>query len=150
MLHRMLMGHAQRSCVAVHLNGEGAERDSRSTVRRRGRCAAMAWSRRTGDTRRACTNSVAHWGDRSAYHSAGSSAPWTHEQLSHMKRERPQPRLLLSKQEAATSLGMSVRHFERHVQAHVRCVRSGQLTLYHLRDLEQWAEDEATINGRAA
>lgn len=69
---------------------------------------------------------------------------------SQMKRARPQPRLLLSKQEAAISLGMSVRHFERHVQAHVRCVRSGQLTLYHLRDLEQWAEDEATINGRAA
>ena len=67
-----------------------------------------------------------------------------------MKRERPQPRLLLSKREAAISLGMSVRHFERHVQTHVRCVRSGQLTLYHLRDLEQWAEDEATINGRAA
>lgn len=68
----------------------------------------------------------------------------------HMKRERPQPRLLLSKQEAAISLGMSVRHFERHVQPDLRCVRSGQLTLYHLRDLEQWAEDEATVNGRAA
>lgn len=68
----------------------------------------------------------------------------------HMKRERPQPRVLLSKQEAAISLGMSVRHFERHVQSQVRCVRSGQLTLYHLRDLERWAEDEATIDGRAA
>jgi hypothetical protein len=67
-----------------------------------------------------------------------------------MKAERPQPRLLLSKREAATSLGMSVRHFERHVQAHVRCVRSGQLTLYPVRDLERWAEDEATISGRAA
>jgi hypothetical protein len=68
----------------------------------------------------------------------------------HMKRERPQPRLLLSKREAASSLGMSVRHFERHVQARLRCVRSGQLTLYPLGDLERWAEDEATISGRAA
>jgi hypothetical protein len=67
-----------------------------------------------------------------------------------MKEPRPQPRLLLSKREAAASLGMSVRHFERHVQAKLRCVRSGQLTLYHLRDLERWAEDEASLAGRAA
>jgi hypothetical protein len=67
-----------------------------------------------------------------------------------MASPRPQPRLLLSKREAASSLGMSVRHFERHVQPHLRCVRSGQLTLYPLRDLERWAEDEATVNGRAA
>lgn len=67
-----------------------------------------------------------------------------------MRRERSQPRLLLSKREAATSLGMSVRHFERHVQADLRCVRSGQLTLYPLKDLERWAQEEATISGRAA
>jgi hypothetical protein len=67
-----------------------------------------------------------------------------------MRADRPQPRLLLSKREAASSLGMSVRHFERHVQPDIRCVRSGQLTLYPLRDLERWAEDEATISGRAA
>ncbi len=68
----------------------------------------------------------------------------------HMQGQRSQPRLLLSKREAASSLGMSVRHFERHVQPQLRCVRSGQLTLYPLRDLERWAEDEATISGRAA
>ena len=68
---------------------------------------------------------------------------------SSLKQLRPQPRLLLSKREAAASLGMSVRHFERHVQAELRCVRSGQLTLYHLRDLERWAEEEATVAGRA-
>jgi hypothetical protein len=67
-----------------------------------------------------------------------------------VKPVRPQPRLLLSKREAAISLGMSVRHFERHVQGQLRCVRSGQLTLYHLRDLERWAEEQATIAGRAA
>ena len=67
-----------------------------------------------------------------------------------MKTSRPQPRLLLSKREAAISLGMSVRHFERHVQEELRCVRSGQLTLFPLRDLERWAEDEAALGGRAA
>ena len=67
-----------------------------------------------------------------------------------MKKPRLQPRLLLSKQEAAISLGMSVRHFERHVQGELRYVRCGQLTLYLLRDLERWAEDEAALGGRAA
>ena len=71
-------------------------------------------------------------------------------QREFVKRPPPQPRLLLSKREAATSLGMSVRHFERHVQEQLRCVRSGQLTLFPLRDLERWAEDEATVGGRAA
>jgi hypothetical protein len=65
-----------------------------------------------------------------------------------VKELRPQPRLLLSKREAAASLGMSIRHFERHVQAQLRCVRCGQLTLFHLRDLEHWAEEEATVGGR--
>lgn len=67
-----------------------------------------------------------------------------------MKRDRRQPPLLLSKQEAATTLGMSLRHFERHVQAQLPCVRSGQLVLYRPRDLERWADDEATLGGRAA
>ncbi len=67
-----------------------------------------------------------------------------------MDTDREAPRLLLSKREAASSLGMSVRHFERHVQGDVKCVRSGQLTLFPVRDLERWAENEATISGRAA
>ena len=67
-----------------------------------------------------------------------------------MKRERPHLRLLLTKREAATSLGMSVRHFERHVQPELRCVHSGQLTLYPLRDLERWTDEHATVGGRAA
>jgi hypothetical protein len=44
---------------------------------------------------------------------------------------------------------MSVRQFERHAQAHVRCARGGQITLYPLCDLERWVEGEATINGCA-
>ena len=60
------------------------------------------------------------------------------------------PRMLLSRREAAAALGMSLRHFQRHVQPHVRCVYSGQLRLYRLRDLEHWAEREACEQGRAA
>jgi hypothetical protein len=57
-------------------------------------------------------------------------------------------RVLLTKREAAQALGMSVRHFERHVQRRLRCVHSGQLTLYPLRDIERWADEEATLGGR--
>jgi hypothetical protein len=60
------------------------------------------------------------------------------------------PRMLLTRREAATALGMSLRHFQRHVQPHLRCVYSGQLRLYPVRDLERWAEDEACRQGRAA
>ena len=58
------------------------------------------------------------------------------------------PRLLLTKREAAQALGMSVRHFERHVQRFLRCVHSGQLTLYPFGDIERWAREAATVAGR--
>ena len=60
------------------------------------------------------------------------------------------PRVLLTKREAAHALGMSVRHFERHVQPRLRCVHSGQLTLYPVRDIERWANEEATLGGRGS
>jgi hypothetical protein len=59
-------------------------------------------------------------------------------------------RLLLTRREAAAALGMSLRHFQRHVQPQVRCVYSGQLRLYRRRDLERWADAEACLEGRAA
>ncbi len=65
-----------------------------------------------------------------------------------VRARRPQPRVLLSKQEAATALAMSVRHFERYVQASVPCVYCGQLTLYRVADLERWADSRATPRGR--
>jgi hypothetical protein len=52
-------------------------------------------------------------------------------------------RMLLTRQEAAAVLGMSLRHFQRHVQPYVRCVYSGQLRLYRPRDLERWADGRA-------
>jgi len=58
--------------------------------------------------------------------------------------------MLLTRREAAVSMGMSLRHFQRHVQPHVRCVYSGQLRLYRIRDLERWADDEAYREGSAA
>jgi hypothetical protein len=54
-----------------------------------------------------------------------------------------QGRFLLTRKEAAEALGMSLSHFQRHVQPYLRCVYSGQLRLYRPRDLEQWSEAEA-------
>ena len=64
------------------------------------------------------------------------------------------PRLLLTRKEAAEALGMSLSHFQRHVQPHIPCVYSGQLRLYRPVDLERWAEESARSaaeenNGRA-
>jgi hypothetical protein len=54
-----------------------------------------------------------------------------------------QARLLLTRREAAQVLGVSLSHFQRHVQPHLRCVYSGQLRLYRPCDLERWTEQEA-------
>jgi hypothetical protein len=53
-------------------------------------------------------------------------------------------RLLLTRKEAAAALGMSLSHFQRHVQPQLPCVYSGQLRLYRPSDLERWAEAEAS------
>jgi hypothetical protein len=58
--------------------------------------------------------------------------------------------MLLTRNEAAAALGMSLSHFQRYVQPYVRCVYSGQLRLFRLRDLERWAEREACKRGQAA
>jgi hypothetical protein len=50
-------------------------------------------------------------------------------------------RLLLTRREAAGALGMSLSHFQRHVQPWLPCVYSGHLRLYRPRDLEQWVAD---------
>jgi hypothetical protein len=60
------------------------------------------------------------------------------------------PRMLLTRREAAAALGVSLRHFQRHVQPFVPYVYSGQLRLYRPRDLEEWAADETCSEGRAA
>ena len=52
----------------------------------------------------------------------------------------PVPRVALTREEAAASLGLSLRHFERHVQPHLRIVRSGSVRLVPVAELERWAE----------
>lgn len=58
-------------------------------------------------------------------------------------------RLALSRRDAAAALGMSLSHFQRHVQPYVRCVYSGQLRLYPIKELERWLEAESCDFGRA-
>jgi hypothetical protein len=53
-------------------------------------------------------------------------------------------RLLVTRKEAARALGVSLSHFQRHVQPHLPCVYSGQLRLYRPADLERWIEAEAS------
>jgi len=59
------------------------------------------------------------------------------------------PRVALSRQEAAASLGMSLDSFERHVQPELRLIRRGKLRLIPLVELERWAIENAdSIRGR--
>ncbi len=57
-------------------------------------------------------------------------------------------RLLLSRREAAQALGVSLSHFQRHVQCELPCVYSGQLRLYRPADLERWAETQVMAQSR--
>lgn len=54
-------------------------------------------------------------------------------------------RFLLTRAESARALGMSLSHFQRHVQPGVPCVRSGRLRLYRPLDLERWLESAAAV-----
>lgn len=55
----------------------------------------------------------------------------------------PTPRLALSREEAAASLGMSLDSFERHVQPTLRMIRLGRMRLVPVTELERWLEDNA-------
>ncbi|HEY2438048.1 MAG TPA: hypothetical protein VGH93_12770 [Solirubrobacteraceae bacterium] len=59
-------------------------------------------------------------------------------------------KLALSRRDAAAALGMSLSHFQRHVQPHVRCVYSGQLRLYPVKELARWLEAESCDGGSAS
>ena len=61
-----------------------------------------------------------------------------------LTRRRPVDRLALTKAEAADSLGMSLDHFERHVQPDLRLIRSGRLVLVPVTELDRWADLAAT------
>jgi excisionase family DNA binding protein len=52
-------------------------------------------------------------------------------------------RLLLTRQEAAATLSMSVDSFERFVQPELRLVRRGRLVLIPVAELSKWVERNA-------
>ena len=54
------------------------------------------------------------------------------------------PRIALTREEAAESLGISVDSFERYVQPHVRIIRRGKLRLVPVTELERWTDEEAS------
>jgi hypothetical protein len=60
--------------------------------------------------------------------------------MSVPRRAETVPRLLLTRREAAASLGMSLSHFQRFVQPNLSCVYCGQLRLYRPSDLERFVE----------
>ena len=53
------------------------------------------------------------------------------------------PRVLLTRQEAAAALGMSLNSFERHVQPDLRLIRLGRMRLVPVEELRRWADDAA-------
>jgi excisionase family DNA binding protein len=63
----------------------------------------------------------------------------THGQLAEV------PRVTLTLDEAAQALGVSRRHFDRHVRPHVRVVYSGSARLVPVAELTRWAEHSATL-----
>jgi hypothetical protein len=56
---------------------------------------------------------------------------------------QPVPRLLLSRNEAAAALSVSVDTFERRVQPVIKLVPCGQLLLVPVKELERWCEEHA-------
>jgi hypothetical protein len=59
----------------------------------------------------------------------------------------PVPRVTLTREEAAAALGVSLSHFERHVQPELRLIYSGSARLVPVRELETWAQRAATLAG---
>lgn len=60
-----------------------------------------------------------------------------------MPPAEPVKRELLTRKEAAESLGMSIRTFERRVQPFVRMVVVGQLKLVAPEEVHRWAREHA-------
>jgi excisionase family DNA binding protein len=52
-------------------------------------------------------------------------------------------RRALTKQEAAHSLGVSVDHFDRHIQPYLRVVYSGRRRLIPVAELDRWLSENA-------
>lgn len=64
-------------------------------------------------------------------------------QVAHLRAKPVSPlpaRVLVTREEAAAMLAMSVDSFERYAQPHVKLVRLGSLVLVAVSDLTAWAE----------
>ncbi|HEV2060331.1 MAG TPA: hypothetical protein VGR11_13325 [Solirubrobacteraceae bacterium] len=55
----------------------------------------------------------------------------------------PIRRLAFTHEEPATTVGMSLDSFERHVQPTLRLVRLGRMRLVPIGELERWLDDNA-------
>jgi hypothetical protein len=55
----------------------------------------------------------------------------------------PIPRLALTREEAATALGMSLDSFERYIQPTLRMVRLGRMRLVLVDELRRWVDENA-------
>ncbi|HWX95446.1 MAG TPA: hypothetical protein VNZ01_01235 [Solirubrobacteraceae bacterium] len=53
------------------------------------------------------------------------------------------PRLALTREEAAASIGISLDSFERHVQPSIRMIRRGRLRVVPVSELARWTSEEA-------
>ena len=60
-----------------------------------------------------------------------------------MNELAPIPRLALTREEAASALGMSLDSFERHVQPTIRLLRLGRMRLIPIRELDRWVDAHA-------
>jgi excisionase family DNA binding protein len=63
--------------------------------------------------------------------------------LLELSQTRLSVRFALSREEAAHALGVSLSHFERHVQPELRLVYSGRLRLVPLTEIERWVAESA-------
>lgn len=59
------------------------------------------------------------------------------------QRTAPVPRVALTREEAALSLGVSLSFFAEHIQPQLKLIRIGSVRLVPLRELERWAEQQA-------
>jgi excisionase family DNA binding protein len=53
------------------------------------------------------------------------------------------PRIAMSKQEAASALGVSIDFFDEHIVRDLRMVRVGRRRLVPIAELERWLDDHA-------
>jgi hypothetical protein len=78
--------------------------------------------------------------------SCADNAPRKHARGSRARTTRPiEPvrRLTYTRQEASLALGVSVDHFERHIQPFMKLIPCGQLLLVPLSEIERWVRQSA-------